>query len=45
MNRILIFAYGIVAYVAFLCTILYMIGFVGGFIVPKNIDMGVQVLY
>lgn len=42
MNRILILAYGIVAYAAFLCTILYMIGFVGGVLVPKNVDIGIQ---
>lgn len=42
MNRFLILAYGIVAYATFLCTILYMIGFVAGVVVPKNIDMGIQ---
>lgn len=40
MNRILILAYGVFAYAAFLGTILYMIGFVGDVIVLKNIDMG-----
>jgi protein-S-isoprenylcysteine O-methyltransferase Ste14 len=43
MNRFLILAYGIFAYAAFLCTILYMIGFIGAVIVPKNIDTGIQV--
>ncbi len=42
MNKFLILAYGIVAYAAFLSTILYMIGFVGGVIVPKSIDMGIE---
>jgi protein-S-isoprenylcysteine O-methyltransferase Ste14 len=42
MKRTLILAYGIFAYLAFLCAILYMIGFVNGVIVPKNIDSGIQ---
>lgn len=38
--RHLILAYGALSYAGFLGVILYMIGFVGGFVVPKNIDTG-----
>ena len=40
MGPILTFAYGLAAYSAFLGTILYAIGFVCGFGVPKTIDTG-----
>jgi protein-S-isoprenylcysteine O-methyltransferase Ste14 len=40
MGRILTFAYGLAANCAFFGTILYAIGFVSGFGVPKTIDTG-----
>jgi protein-S-isoprenylcysteine O-methyltransferase Ste14 len=43
MARILALAYGLVAYLAFLATILYAIGFVTGIVVPKTLDDGASV--
>jgi protein-S-isoprenylcysteine O-methyltransferase Ste14 len=40
-NRAAVLGYGVLSYVFFLVVFLYMIGFVGGFIVPKHIENGV----
>ena len=41
MGRSLFFLYGVVSYLIFFATFLYLVGFIANFFVPKTIDSGV----
>lgn len=43
MSKFIIFLYGVICYFVFFPTIVYMIGFTGGYIVPKHVDNGMAV--
>jgi len=45
IRRIAIFAFGSVAYLIFLATFLYALGFVGGFLVPTTLDGPARMLF
>jgi protein-S-isoprenylcysteine O-methyltransferase Ste14 len=42
MTRLIALLYGVIAYLAFLASIVYAVGFVTGLVVPKDIDTGPQ---
>jgi protein-S-isoprenylcysteine O-methyltransferase Ste14 len=41
MSRVLAAVYGVLSYLLFFVTFLYLIGFVSGYVVPKHVDSGV----
>ena len=42
VGRVAALVYGLVSYLLFLCCLLYAVGFVGNYLVPKSIDVGIE---
>ena len=42
IGRVAAVVYGLVSYLVFLCSLLYAVAFVGNYLVPKSIDVGIE---
>ena len=40
IRRVAVLIYGIASYFAFVCSIVYAMGFIGNYLVPRSIDVG-----